>query len=436
MSNNIQWLAEPTVSRPVQRVIHVNTSASGGGVAEVLRNVVSELRQKRNAHHWPMDWCWAVMSADERFYAFTKLLHHYFHDRCDTKQPVDLLQQEDVANYRDTTAAGAEVLLDSVTVGDVVVLHDPQVLGMAEHLKRRGIHVVWQLHIGSRVDQRRARAEAWRWARNYLPWVDILLITDVEYVHGDDQHSYMLRQVAPAIDPTNDKNRRIPVVSSRAIWDGIFTNDVLSTRWESSALEIESRYVCQISRWDPLKGMIGTMQIVHDLPRDVHILLAGPHPGEVLDDPEGRDELCRAIYSWEQLPIQQRDRVHLLALKSTDRSANALAVNVLQSNAAVIVQNSLEEGFGLTVTEAMWKQRPVVATRVGGIPQQVLDGVNGRLVPAGSQIELTTAVNGILSDRRMALAFGAEAHLSVNKKYTIAHLANFYRELVEELTDS
>ena len=139
----------------------------------------------------------------------------------------------------------------------------------------------------------------------------------------------------------------------------------------SAAPKATERLVLQVSRWDRLKDMPGVMKgfVDHlaDLPPDVHLMLAGPEVSGVSDDPEGALELAACIAAWRALPEGTRRRVHLASLPMDDIDENAVMVNALQRHAYLVVQKSLFEGFGLTVTEAMWKGRPVVASAVGGI---------------------------------------------------------------------
>jgi trehalose synthase len=142
--------------------------------------------------------------------------------------------------------------------------------------------------------------------------------------------------------------------------------------------------VLQVSRWDPLKDPIGVMDaFVRLLEGDsgaAHLMLVGPEVTGVADDPEAGGVVEAALDHLKGLPGESRDRIHLAFLPTEDPVENATMVNALQSHASIVVQKSLREGFGLTITEAMWKSRPIVATRVGGIQDQVTDHVEGLLV--------------------------------------------------------
>ena len=150
---------------------------------------------------------------------------------------------------------------------------------------------------------------------------------------------------------------------------------------EEHALRLDTPLVAQVSRWDRLKDPVGVLagfaEHVHLDHEDPHLVLAGPDVAAVADDPEGAEVLAEVEAVWHALPRAVRRRVHLALLPMEDADENAVIVNALQRRADVVVQKSIAEGFGLTVAEAMWKGRPVVASRVGGIQDQIEDGVTG-----------------------------------------------------------
>jgi trehalose synthase len=182
------------------------------------------------------------------------------------------------------------------------------------------------------------------------------------------------------------------------------------------------RIVLQVSRWDRLKDMQGVLtgfvDHIEEMPDDTHLVLAGPDVSGVTDDPEGAEVLaeCRAVRA--ALPEDVRSRVHLTALPMDDSDENAHLVNALQRYASVVVQKSLVEGFGLTVTEPMWKSRPVVASAVGGILDQIEDGVSGLLLPDPADLAaMARAVAAVLLDEELAGRLGAEANARVRDRF-------------------
>jgi trehalose synthase len=165
-----------------------------------------------------------------------------------------------------------------------------------------------------------------------------------------------------------------------------------------------------------------------------HLMLAGPETAGVSDDPEGAEVLGECVEEWRHLPDEVRHRVHLAAIPMRDSDENAVIVNALQRHAAVVVQKSLVEGFGLTVTEAMWKSRPVVASRVGGIQDQITDGQDGLLLDDPYDIEaLGALLRRVLADPELAAGLGAAAHTRVLDEFLGDRHLEQYGELFSRL---
>jgi trehalose synthase len=262
--------------------------------------------------------------------------------------------------------------------------------------------------------------------------------------------------MAPSIDPFSPKNQeldeeRVAAILAVACLSAedasaapLFTRaDGSPGRVERRAEVIEdgpipagAKLVAQVSRWDRLKDPDGLLECMAGEPADatdVHLLVAGPDAGAVADDPEGAfvwNEVCRHRRA---LPEEVRRRVHLAGLPMADLDENAAVVNAIQRRADVVVQKSLAEGFGLTVAEAMWKRRPVVGSRIGGIGEQIVDGESGLLVDPRDPRELASAILGLLGDPVRAARLGAAAHDRVRRHYLgIVRLAE-YGELLGEL---
>jgi trehalose synthase len=212
--------------------------------------------------------------------------------------------------------------------------------------------------------------------------------------------------------------------------------DRRATMWEDAPLQPGTSMVVHVSRWDMLKDPIGTIDsfAAHVAPRtDAHLVLAGPDVQAVADDPEGRDVLEACVRRWSGLPSDVRSRVHLAALPMDDSEENAAIVNALQRSATVVVQKSLAEGFGLTVAEAMWKSRPVVASMVGGIQNQIVSGRSGVLVEPEDLEAFGAAIVHLLLDPVAAVRMGFEAHARVRDGFLgPRHLAQ-YLELFSDV---
>jgi trehalose synthase len=244
--------------------------------------------------------------------------------------------------------------------------------------------------------------------------------------------------IPPSIDPLSAKNRELSVAECRDI-----LGTVVSTGGGApiADLPIDGRLIVQVSRWDRLKDMPGVMEGFRraEPPSDVHLVLAGPDVTGVTDDPEGAEVFAQCQSARAELPADIRDRVHLASIPMDDIERNALIINALQRQATVIVQKSLAEGFGLTVTEAMWKGRPVIASAVGGIKDQITSERTGLLLPGpGSPDDFADALRRLLYNDILAVSLGQAAHERVRDYYLddrqLAQTATLFESLLPALT--
>ena len=236
--------------------------------------------------------------------------------------------------------------------------------------------------------------------------------------------------VPPAIDPAAPKNRELTRDEIAALLAEIgLTSDRTSpgvTVTQEKPLPHNVRVVLQVSRWDRLKDMPGVVRCVVGLPEDVHFVLAGTEPTEIPDDPEGLAVLAEVRGVLAELSEVDRARVHLVNISLKRPERNALLVNALQRRADVVLQKSLQEGFGLTVTEAMIKGRAVVASDVGGLRQQITNGHNGLLVDPVDLDGVRAALVRLLDDPVLRQALGDRARTGVLERYTMRRLAEDY----------
>jgi trehalose synthase len=263
--------------------------------------------------------------------------------------------------------------------------------------------------------------------------------------------------IQPSIDAFSAKNQaqtankslsilaRAGVISRRSAGHATFTRsdgtpgrvDRRVELVEEARLGPEDQVVVQVSRWDRLKDPLGVMAAFaqHVARRtEAHLVLAGPAVDAVTDDPEGARVFAEVREAWSGLPEESRRRVHLASLPMADVEENAAIVNALQRRASVVVQKSLAEGFGLTVAEAMWKARPVVASRIGGIQDQIVDGQSGVLIPdPGDLAGFGAAVVDLLREPERASRIGAEAHARVREHFLAPHHLGRYFELIQQL---
>ena len=382
---------------------NVNSTARGGGVAELLGALIPYGRGAG------IDERWVVIEGSPAFFAVTKKLHTLLHGvRPDGADLSDAERRE----YERALAPNAEALLEEVRPGDVAILHDPQTAGLAPTLREHGVRVVWRSHIG--VDEPNAIVrEAWSFLRPFVAGADALIFSRQAYVWEGLERA-RVAIIPPCIDPFAPKNRDM---------DG----DEIDSILERAALPNAPRMVLQVSRWDRLKDPAGVLRgfADHIAGRvEACLVLAGPAVTSVDDDPEEPKVIEEVTSRWRSLPAPVRDRIVIAQLPMEDVERNALMVNALQRKAEVVVQKSLAEGFGLTVAEAMWKGKPVVASRVGGIEDQIEDGQSGILVddPADLQ-EFGEAVVGLLGDPEKAHELGRAARRRVARLFiTPCHL--------------
>lgn len=401
------------------RLVHVNATATGGGVAEVLHGL---LRHQRDAG---MNAGWAVIEGTPEFFAVTKHLHHLLHGSASDPR----LDPRSLRIYREVLAAQASWFTKRIGHRDVVVLHDPQTLGLAPAIRATGARVLWHCHVGAHVPPQRGPGAVWEAFESDLLETDAIISTRPEFAPPNIPARRRF-VVPPAIDPEAPKNHHLPKAEIAELLVGAgLTDDRTSpdvTVVQQAPLPPGARVVLQVSRWDPLKDMPGVVRCVEGLAQDVHVVLAGTDPTEIPDDPEGLAVLAEVRATRDALSERDRARVHLVNISMRDPQRNALLVNALQRRADVVLQKSLAEGFGLTVTEAMVKGRAVVASSVGGLRDQVTHGVNGLLVDPHDLPQVRAALTTLLDDPRLRGELGERARASVLERYTMHRLVQDY----------
>lgn len=413
---NPAWVRVPPTGR---RLVHVNATATGGGVAELLHGLVpAQAAEGVGA-------CWAVIGGDDEFFGFTKSLHHMLHDNATAGTRIE---RAAAGHYRDVLRPQAHWLAGHVGDGDVVVLHDPQTLGMGPCLAASGATVLWHCHIGTDVPGAAGPSAVWREFAAELAAVAAVVTTRAEFAPPGAR----VHVCPPAIDPAAPKNRELTATERTGLLDEIgLTSDMvhsgLGVIEHDAPMPRDARMVLQVSRWDPLKDMPGVLRCLPGLPSDVHLVLAGNDPEEVPDDPEGLAVLAEVRRVRLGLPGAVRERAHLIRTSAADPRRAGMVVNALQRRADVVVQKSLAEGFGLTVTEAMWKRRAVVAADVGGLRTQIDSGRDGILVEPADLAGVTKVVRDLLVDPWRRQLLGRRAAETVARRYTMSRLVADYR---------
>lgn len=442
-----------------RRLWMVNSTPQGGGVAEMLPKVVSILRELGV----PTDWA-VIGTSEERFFDLTKRIHNAVHGAGDPR-----FDAADREVYEAVNRTNADDFARRLGPEDLVVVHDPQPMALGKMIHDSvGVRTVWRCHIGLDGENAATRA-AWDFLAPYTDGYRCAVFSAPEYITGFPPHRASI--IHPAIDPLSDKNRPLSSVrltgvlnNSGLVWDH---QPVLTPQFPETAERITPQgefvpareadqigllfrpVVTQISRWDRLKGFLPLVRAFVRVKRErgtfagddelhrrrldiARLVLAGPDPSSVQDDPEGQEVLQELIAAYRDLPPELHRDVALLSLPMASRRHNALMVNALQRASSVVVQNSLEEGFGLTVTEAMWKSAAILGSSACGIRQQVRDGVDGRLVvDATDEEELAATLNEVMAASRQRSEWGRNAQRRVFDEFLIfTQIAEWLRLLV------
>ncbi|SDP40327.1 glycosyltransferase [Lentzea jiangxiensis] len=409
-----------------RRIWHVNSTPAGGGVAELLWSSIA----RQQSLGLPVGWL--IADAEPEFFQLTKRIHHGLHNRCAAE-----FTAEDARLYRDVTARSAKQLLEYVRPGDVVLLHDPQTAGIAPHLLDAGVKVVWRSHIGT-TERGAAVAAAWNFLRPYVEVIPTCVFTIAGFAPAYLSPA-QVTAVTPSIDPEAPKNRDLSPQQCRELLRraGLTgaPDEAVGYAVQDQPLPADAPVVTQVSRWDPLKDMTGVLRSFAEHVPTGHLLLAGPDPADIPDDPEGAGIFAEVCRMRESLPPDVRRRVHLCVLTLADQTTNALVINAIQRSSTIIVQKSLEEGFGLTVTEAMWKSRPIVATSVGGLTAQLVDGSSGLLVDPTDSLAFASSVNSLLADETRAARLGAAAHDRCRDRFLVDRELGDYLNLYRTALD-
>lgn len=370
--DSLRQLASPLAGA---RVLHVNSTKEGGGVAEVLRQLIP-LEQALG-----IDARWEVITGDRSFYECTKSFHNALQGTREVI-PDPLLR-----TYEETNAENAERLRTTLAEADFVFVHDPQPAAMLQSVpERKGIWI-WRCHI----DVRRPYRPAWRYLRTWVSRYDASIFSLPEYAQPLPHPQYL---IPPSIDPLNQKNCELPA------------EEVAAER-ERFGLDPELPLVVQVSRFDRFKdpvGVIAAYRLVKAM-TPIQLVLAG---GGASDDPEGEVVLEQVRRAAEGDPD-----IHVLLLPSDAHRT----INALQRAADLIMQKSIREGFGLTVTEGMWKRKPVIGGDTGGIRLQVIDHYTGFRVRTPKGAALRTRF--LLHRRDLLEEMGERAHRFVGENFLI-----------------
>jgi trehalose synthase len=431
--------------RPVlagRTIWNVSSTAVGGGVAEMLQVLVGYVQDLGI----PIGWL--VISGDAGFFAITKRLHNQIHGN----PAGGPLGAAEAGHYAQMLAANAMELAARVRPGDVVLLHDPQTAGLAAPLAQAGVRVVWRCHIGVDWEDEVTRA-AWEFLRPHLAAAEAYVFSRRTYVPSwiPAGKAWI---IPPSIDPFSPKNQQLDADTVRAVLvklgvlDGAAPAVPATFVRRGGDMDVVTRpavivgegrpgpgdpVLVQVSRWDRLKDMAGVMHgfADHVAPGgEAYLMLVGPAVKDVSDDPEGAAVYGECLLQWRDLSPAARMRILLVTLPLDDIDENAAMVNALQRHATVIAQKSLAEGFGLTVSEGMWKGRPVIGSAVGGIIDQIAEGTGILLPDPADLAAFGSAARLLLADQEQAARMGQAAHAHVREQYVgDMHLLRYARLL-------
>lgn len=316
-------------------VLNINSTAVGGGVAEILHRLIPFLQELGVRARWD------VIKGGDDFYKVTKKFHNAIHGKAEE------FTEEDYQIFLETNRNNiSDLKFDE----DVIFVHDPQPVALVAERERLGRKWLWRCHL----DASNPHPGVWNFLRKFIEQYDAAVFSAPMFSQDLAISQYM---VAPSIDPLSDKNKELPPETIKAVL-------------EKYGIETDRPLISQISRFDYLKdplGVIDSFELVQKY-IDCQLVLAG---GEASDDPEGKEVLAKVRERAGKNPS-----IHVLAIPA----GSDIDINALQRASAVVVQKSLKEGFGLTVTEALWKGKPVVASAVGGIGLQVTHKYSGMLV--------------------------------------------------------
>jgi trehalose synthase len=384
----IRELAEPMKDH---RVLHVSATAFGGGVSEILYTIVPLMRDVGLDAHWH------VIFGKEEFFNATKLLHNSLQGADET------LSAEQWEIFDEINAINAEGLRGE---WDTVIVHDPQPIGLRRGAREKGRNWIWRCHIDLSEPNPEPIARLLPMIEEY----DATVWHLPDYVpQGVNGHNGV-KIIPPAIDPLSPKNMA-------------FSPDDAAFVCRQFGIDVDRPLLTQVSRFDPWKdpmGVIDAYRIVHEQVPDVQLALVG---SMATDDPEG----------WEffQHTFEYADGDEDIKILNNLNNVGAIEVNAFQSQSDVCLQKSIREGFGLTVTEALWKGRPTVAGNVGGIPLQIEDGESGFLVDSPEQCAQRCLE--ILRDPELGKRLGRAGKEHARHQFLSPRLLRDWMELLAEL---
>jgi trehalose synthase len=376
--NELVFLSEKLQKNVIQMI---NSTAVGGGVAEILNRMVPLMNELGVKTYWD------VIRGDDDFFYVTKALHNALHGRGNSITP-EMLS----VFFRNTEENLKMMRLN----GDIIFIHDPQPIGLIQAKEKTKAKWVWRCHI----DVSSPVPQAWEFIKPFVEKFDAAVFSAPQFAKPLPIRQFL---IAPSIDPLSDKNKELPQH---------YINSVL----EKYGLDPEKPILMQVSRFDRLKDPLGVIEAYKMIRDDVDCQLALVGSGAT-DDPESADVLKEVQGKAEDDP-----NIHVIFIPQNPNLS--IETNALQRGATIILQKSLKEGFALTVSEALWKGKPVIASAVGGIPLQIKHNITGILVHS---IEGTAlAIKRLLNNSEFAKSLGENGKRYVKQNFLITrHLKDY-----------
>jgi trehalose synthase len=373
-----------------KHIVHINSTAHGGGVAEILNNLIVLLNDIG------VDSGWRVLIGPSDFFSITKKFHNGLQGNSIN------LSNNKKRLYLDTNDRFSRFThLDH----DCVIVHDPQPLPLIKFNKKVQPWI-WRCHI----DITHPNPEIWNFVKTFILRYDVMIISSEQFRKEDLPLEQ--RIIHPSIDPLSPKNMDL-------------SDDLIAKTLKKFEIPMDKPLITQVSRFDPWKDPEGVLKVFERVQEKVDCRLVFCY-NMAPDDPEGI-----VIYN-------KMKRIAEKQLNSGDvlfrLGDNQILVNVLQRVSSVILQKSIREGFGLTVSEAQWKETPVVASRVGGIPEQVIDGKTGFLVDPQDIAGCAGKIIALIKDKKLAARMGREGKKFIKEKFLITrHLDDYLDLLIDVL---
>ena len=373
------------------KVVHVNSTRRGGGVAEILETMVPLMQALG------LDASWEVIEGNEDFFACTKSFHNTLQGKMLDISP-SLLRA-----YEEVNAANAERLRPVLKAADIVIIHDPQPAPLLSHCPERRGKWIWRCHI----DLSHPYRPVWKYLRRFLLDYDASIFSLDAFAQPMPHPVYL---IPPSIDPLTEKNLPLDPATARRVL-------------EEFSIDPERPVLLQISRFDRFKDPLGVIQayrLAKEFVPSLQLVLAG---GSAADDPEGQTVVMDVRESAEGDPD-----IHVLS----SGHYSDQTINSLQTGADIVLQKSLREGFGLTVTEAMWKGKPVIGGNTGGIRLQLVNHETGFLVdtPEGAALR----IRYLLAERSRIGQIGEKAREFVRQNFLRTRHLREYMTLMVALT--